>query len=326
MGFGSFLAGAASAGSADIEKRRDSALEIKMRSQLMEQEHQQKIGEMVKKDELDKFSSEGSARIGSLAGVNMLPKQQFGADEAKVLAGMINTNTKSDSKRLFSGRDSMSVEDFEKMSGASTGYPPDKILSPLQVSVLTKRLHDEEPSPTDKTQITQQLRGLSIIEQLKRLRKDAITEISGHTQTLGRGATLLSAVDQGDNLPAVKTYTDFKKTALPTLARLHGESGRMTEAAIERQDGASPALSVSSEATDAIFRNVEDMARNNLDVYEKSYPGYRRRVENEMAGNGLDSISGRHNPLVNQAKDALSAPFGTPEDVKTYIKNKKSPK
>lgn len=98
MGFGSFLAGAANAGSADIEKRRDSALEIKMRSALLQQESDNRLKEMQQKDNLERFGPEASASIGKLGDYQAQPGERFTPSQASIFQGYGKAKIKSISR------------------------------------------------------------------------------------------------------------------------------------------------------------------------------------------------------------------------------------
>lgn len=94
-----FFAGMAEAGSRDLEKRRDSALEIKMRSALLEQQAQEAEKAAISKNKREQFSPEGTAALGDLAGVGYKTGQQIGQHEGTVMGGLAAAGIKADATK-----------------------------------------------------------------------------------------------------------------------------------------------------------------------------------------------------------------------------------
>ncbi len=155
MGFnlGSFAAGAAQAGSKDIEARRASALELKMRSSLIAQQAQASMQENTQKEELatgaerEKYQREnmlspeesdtvkknlaegieiGGSKFGGLD-MSAMGDKPLSRDTAKTLMELRNSKMTSHAYSAQIGKDPV----LDPTTGIITGYQPRGIFGPM---------------------------------------------------------------------------------------------------------------------------------------------------------------------------------------------------
>lgn len=121
LDLGGFLAGAATAGSRDIEQRRSNALELKMRSRLMEQELAQKQQLF----DYEKASPEVTSEVGEAfnpKGNPFAQGQRASVAELGLLSGISRARA-SASARLGTGGDSPVSESAARIISKRYGIP-----------------------------------------------------------------------------------------------------------------------------------------------------------------------------------------------------------
>lgn len=95
LDFGAFGAAAANAASADLVNRQANALELKMRSRLIEQQQQGQLNSEKAMMDYGRFSPEESDQLGAMAGVKRTQPRGFTVPQAGLLGGMAQSKIKA---------------------------------------------------------------------------------------------------------------------------------------------------------------------------------------------------------------------------------------
>lgn len=287
--FGSGLASGATKGLNDFfiepeKERQKSKLELQMLSKRIEMEYTSHLGlEAAKLAQQQRIDPAFASSLGKASGLSA----PTSIEEGKMATGLAGNQIKASGS---ANRGGMSVSQFEKTSGVSTGYPPDMFLNKDQIQLYKTRMQSEKPTADTINSYRSMTEGLGLLDQLQILRDKAMAEVLTGPLA-GRVANLAVAADQGANFPAAATYMAFRKGNLARIAKATGET-RLTEEDVDRAAQLAPDFAVAKKASDMIFDEDRRVMMKNLAFSEHLFPGLRRMRENELGGQGLGSTAG----------------------------------
>lgn len=258
--------------------------------------------------EFNKATPETTANIFGAAGQTAEPGQRASVPELGLLAGIEKAKISAKSRMTAGQNRGMTVADFEDARGVKTGMPSDRWLNPTEVMVWQSRLSGEKPTAEVMNTYKQQMDGSKLIEQLERMRNDALTEVFEGPMK-GRAANLAVAADEGWQFPKAAAYLKFVDLNKANIAHMSGEIGRLAEGDIDRAGNMATTFKTSQATSKILFGETRKRMADTMGTAEYLFPSLKRLKENEAAGMGIKSQAAAEHPTAALDFKAIKANY-----------------
>jgi hypothetical protein len=297
MDFGSFLAGAAEAGSQDLDRRRDQALKLKLESRLIEMNMAKEEAIFQRGRVKDSTAKSLYESLGIPAPANSPVSEEAALGH---MAGLTKAKTAADGRNGKNGQRDYILGSRANQALKAKVFKDDEYVSPLQYRAIRDRINKESPPAALDTAFTELSAGIKNIDRLIELRKNA--DASGFTGPVGGpGGTALGALTGGRNILGVSAGPALDLDAqigliAPGVAKSAGHVGNLNiEEVKSAVTGIGNRSLHSSVAVPRLTRLKEMMEAKRIEIAEK-YPALKRKGAITGAGQDLD-------PFVDEDED-----------------------
>lgn len=273
--------------SSDLQKRRDSALELKMKSQLIE--HQINQTEQMQKALFDykKLSPELTGLYEKVLGANLADRES--GEGLAPLLGLMTAQTSADARvkaagMRGSGRDSLSGADANKALRAKY-FKDDERVTRLSFEAAKNRINAEAGSPTIRNAYGELSAGLKGLRELRKLRQEADKE--GYTGPFMGTVGAVGGVASGGKM-ARKALLLRNRIRLiaPSVAKGSGHVGNLNVPEVEAAvQGIGSGRLIGEVAEEHLNKLEADFVRKMAEL-ERLNPGIKRQLD--ISDSGMD--------------------------------------